>query len=182
MWGTQEAELGFLTFLPAHTPLVCIALAPAVVRPFARSRPRSWDEGTATPSRVGPGWILKVSNLQVRSPPLQARALSEGRSPGRVGRAGGYIGSVTERPRLRTGVFCLRRCHGPAPLCARAALRAGAGPGAVRAVASSRSHGVAWDGPGTGDPGAGVPGAGECPGGPGAPGVTLYCKFLQIQR
>lgn len=27
-WGTEEAELGFLPFLPARIPLVCIALTP----------------------------------------------------------------------------------------------------------------------------------------------------------
>lgn len=78
-------------------------------------------------------------------------------------------------------VSCRRRRYGSAPLRARAARRAG--PGAVRAVAAGpRGHRVAAGGPGTGAPGAGVPDAGECPGGPGAPGVTLYCKFLQIQR
>ena len=37
---------------------------------------------------------------------------------------------------------------------------------------------IAKGDPGTGAAGAGDRGAGECP---GAPGVTLYCKFLQIQ-
>lgn len=77
-------------------------------------------------------------------------------------------------------VFCRCCRHGSAALRARDAWRAG--PGAVRAVAAGPcGHRVPGDGPGI-SPGTGDPGAGECPGGPGAPGVTLYCKFLQIQR
>lgn len=74
-------------------------------------------------------------------------------------------------------VFCCRpRYHGSAKLRAGNARRAG--PGAVRAVVARwGGHRVARGGPGTRDPGAG-----ECPGGSGAPGVTLYCQFFQIQR
>lgn len=78
-------------------------------------------------------------------------------------------------------VLCRSRCHDSAPLHARAARHAC--PGSVRAVATGQhGHRVAGGGPDTSVPGAGVPGTGECPGELGAPGVTLYCKFLQIQR
>lgn len=73
-------------------------------------------------------------------------------------------------------VFCRPRYHGSAKLRAGSARRAG--PGAVRAVVARwGGHRVA-----KGDPGTRDPGAGECPGGSGAPGVTLYCQFFQIQR
>lgn len=83
-------------------------------------------------------------------------------------------------------VFCRRpRYHGSPKLRAGNARRAG--PGAVRAVAARGgghrvARGVARGDPGTRDPGTRNPGAGECPGGSGAPGVTLYCQFFQIQR
>lgn len=79
-------------------------------------------------------------------------------------------------------VFCCRpRYHGSAKLRAGNARRAG--PGAVRAVVARwDGHRVARGGPGTRGPGTRDPGAGECPGVSGAPGVTLYCQFFQIQR
>lgn len=108
-----------------------------------------------------------------RGSPALPPALLAGRS--RLGRDEPELLKVGDPEAGWRLVFC-RRCHGCATLRARDALRPG--PGAVRAAASGpRGHRVAGGGPGTRDPGAG-----ECPGGPGAPGVTLYCKFLQIQR
>lgn len=129
-----------------------------------------------------------VSKIQARSPPLPGPAGAQPcPAPSLQGvpgldAMGGWLLKVSDPKAVAADwVFCCHRRHGSAPLCARPAWRAG--PGAVRAVAAGPcGHRVAGGGPGTRTPGPGVRGAGECPGGPGVPRVTLYCKFLQIQR
>ena len=144
-------------------------------------------EGVAKPDWVGPGGNPDVSKIQARSPPLpsprgaglrrRGSALPRTLLAGRAGGMGQRLFKISGPEPAGAGwVSCSRRRHGSATLRARDALHPG--PGAVRAVAAgSCGHSVAG-----GDPGTSDSRAGECPGGPGAPGVTLYCKFLQIQH
>lgn len=89
---------------------MCTELAPAVTQALYLVSARSWGEGVAAHSRVGPGGNPDVSKVRARFPPLlgllgpnPAPRPPRWAVPAWTGWAGDYLRSATRRLQLPTG-------------------------------------------------------------------------------